>query len=114
MTRRPSATASAWPWPWPWPRVFNAGSNRADFTKEAIVRLIRKPAPEVEVETKDLSFDGDMRDAAVSFDRIERELGWTARISVEEGIRELVEAVRTGLLVKAPNGGVLSFNAAGD
>lgn|GEM_PF-3480 len=95
-------------------RVFNVGSNRGNFTKEAIVRLIRKHAPEVEVETKDLSFDGDMRDVAVSFDRIERELGWTARISVEEGIRELVEAVRSGLLVKAPNGGVLSVNASGD
>jgi len=95
-------------------RVFNVGLNDGNFTKEAVVGLIRKYVPEVEVETKDLSFDGDMRDVAVSFDRIERELGWTARISVEEGIRELVEAVRSGLLVKAPNGGLLSVNASGD
>ena len=55
-----------------------------------------------------------MRDVAVSFDRVERELGWKARTSVEEGIRELVEAVRSGLLVKAPNGGLVPVNASGD
>jgi nucleoside-diphosphate-sugar epimerase len=95
-------------------RVFNVGSNAGNFTKEAVVGLIRKSAPEVEVEYRDLSFEGDMRDVAVSFDRVERELGWKARTSVEEGIRELVEAVRSGLLVKAPNGGLVPVNASGD
>ncbi|MBM3312305.1 MAG: NAD-dependent epimerase/dehydratase family protein, partial [Candidatus Aminicenantes bacterium] len=95
-------------------RVFNVGSNAGNVTKEAVVSLIRKYAPEVEVEYRDLSFDGDMRDVAVSFDRVERELGWRAEISVEEGVRELVEAVRSGLLVKAPNGGVVPVNASGD
>ena len=95
-------------------RVFNVGSNAANYTKEAIVRLIQKYAPDVAVEYKDLSFDGDMRDMAVSFDRIERELGWRAEIPVEEGIRELIDAVRSGLLAKTANGVVLPVNASGD
>jgi hypothetical protein len=39
-----------------------------------------------------------MRDIRVAFDKIERILGWTARISVEAGIRELVDAVASGFL----------------
>jgi nucleoside-diphosphate-sugar epimerase len=95
-------------------QIFNVGSNAGNFTKEAIVRLIQKYAPEVTVEYKDLKFDGDMRDVAVSFDKIEGKLGWRAKITVEEGIKELVEAVRSGLLVKIANGSIISVNAAGD
>lgn len=79
-------------------QIFNVGSNRANFTKDEIARLIRKYALPFELSYPDLSFDGDMRDLRVAFDKIEKVLGWTARISVEDGIRELVEAVSSGFL----------------
>jgi len=81
-------------------QVFNVGSNNGNFTKDEIVSLIRKYVPGVEVEYKDLHFDGDMRDIKVSFDKIERVLGYKARITVEEGIREMAEVIQSGFLTK--------------
>ncbi len=81
-------------------QVFNVGSNEGNWTKERIVGLIRKYVPDVEVEYKDLHFDGDMRDIKVSFDKIKRVLGYKARISVEEGVREIAEAILSGFLTK--------------
>ena len=81
-------------------RIFNVGRNDGNFTKAEIVGLIAREVPELEVEYRDLSFDGDMRDVRVSFDRIERELGWKARVPVPEGVSEMVDLVRSGMLKK--------------
>lgn len=81
-------------------QVFNVGSNSGNFTKEQIVGMVRKYVPGVEVEYKDLHFDGDMRDIKVSFDKIGRVLGYKAQVTVEEGIREMAEAIRSGVLTK--------------
>jgi nucleoside-diphosphate-sugar epimerase len=80
--------------------VFNVGSNDGNFTKDEIVSLVRKYVPGVEIEYKDLHFDGDMRDIKVSFDKIERVLGYKAQITVEEGIREMAEVIQSGFLTK--------------
>jgi nucleoside-diphosphate-sugar epimerase len=53
-----------------------------------------------------------MRDVKVSFDKIERVLGYKARIGVEEGIREMVEAIGSGLLSDMEV--VLKNTASGD
>jgi len=81
-------------------QVFNVGSNSGNYTKEEIVGMVKKYVPGLEVEYKDLHFDGDMRDIKVSFDKIERVLGYKAQITVEEGIREMAEAARSGFLTK--------------
>lgn len=88
--------------------VFNVGSNRGNYSKEKIARLIQKYVPGLTVEFKDLSFDGDMRDVKVAFGKIERTLGFKARISVEAGIREMAQLIRSGLLSDA---GVVLKNA---
>ncbi len=80
-------------------QVFNVGSNRGNYSKEEIARLVQKYAPGTEVEVRDLSFDGDMRDIKVSFDKIERVLGYKAKISVEDGVREMAEAIGSGLII---------------
>jgi nucleoside-diphosphate-sugar epimerase len=79
-------------------QVFNVGSNQGNRTKEEIARLVQKYVPGVELEYRDLHFDGDMRDIKVSFDKIERVLGYKARIGVEDGVREMAEAMTSGLL----------------
>jgi nucleoside-diphosphate-sugar epimerase len=76
--------------------VFNVGSNRGNFSKEEIARLVRKYVPGIEVEYKDLRYDGDMRDVKVAFGKIGRGLGFKARIGVEEGIREMAGLLRSG------------------
>lgn len=47
---------------------------------------------------KDLTFGGDIRDITVSFDKIRRELGFHAKLTVDDGVREVVNALRTGLI----------------
>ena len=79
-------------------QVFNVGSNRGNYTKEDLIRMIQKYVPGLTITYKDLHFGGDMRDIKVSFDKIERVLGYRAEVSVEEGIRELAEAIQTKFL----------------
>ena len=63
-----------------------------------MVELVRKHVPAVEVEYRDLSFGEDMRDVAVSGEKIERVLGFRARRSVEDGVVEVRDAIANGLI----------------
>ena len=47
---------------------------------------------------KDISFGGDMRDISVSFDKIHQELGFKAWLTVDDGVREVLHALRFGLI----------------
>jgi len=79
-------------------QVFNLGSDEGNYTKDEIVQLVQRHVPGTEVTYKDLSFGGDMRDITVSFEKIGRELGFEARISVEEGVIEVRDALQSGLI----------------
>jgi nucleoside-diphosphate-sugar epimerase len=79
-------------------QIFNVGSNRGNHTKEELISVIRKYVSGVTIEYKDLTFGGDMRDIKVSFDKIERVLGYKAEVTVEEGIKELAEAIQSKFL----------------
>ena len=79
-------------------QVFNVGSNEGNYSKEDLIRLVQNHVPGVSIEYKDLTFGGDMRDIKVSFDKIQRVLGYKTDISVEDGIRELSEAILSGFL----------------
>jgi nucleoside-diphosphate-sugar epimerase len=79
-------------------QVFNVGSNGGNYSKEELIGMIQKYVSGVTIQYKDLSFGGDMRDIKVSFDKIERVLGYKAEVTVEQGIQELAEAIQTKLL----------------
>jgi nucleoside-diphosphate-sugar epimerase len=79
-------------------QIFNVGSNRGNHTKQELIEMIQKYVPGVTVEHKDLTFGGDMRDIKVSFDKIERVLGYKAEVTVDEGIKELAEAIQSKFL----------------
>jgi nucleoside-diphosphate-sugar epimerase len=79
-------------------QVFNLGTDNGNYSKDDIVRLVRKRMPEVEVEYKDLTFGGDMRDITVSFAKIKRVLGFDTTLDVDDGIRELLFALKTGII----------------
>jgi len=83
-------------------QVFNLGTDAGNLTKDEIVGLILKRLPETHVSYKDLTFGGDMRDITVSFEKIERELGFSASLSVDDGVREVLHALKSGL-IKSPN-----------
>jgi nucleoside-diphosphate-sugar epimerase len=83
-------------------QVFNLGSDDGNYTKDEIVGLIQEHVPDTSVRYEDLSFGGDMRDVVVSFAKIVRDLRFRPRISVEEGIVEVRDALRMGL-IKEPS-----------
>jgi nucleoside-diphosphate-sugar epimerase len=79
-------------------QIFNLGSESGNYTKDEIVGLVIKRLPETVIQYKDLTFGGDMRDITVSFEKIRRDLGFAAELSVDDGVRELVYALRSGLI----------------
>jgi nucleoside-diphosphate-sugar epimerase len=79
-------------------QIFNLGTETGNYTKDEIVGLVVKRLPETVVTYKDLTFGGDMRDITVSFEKIKRELGFEATLTAEDGVREVVHALRTGLI----------------
>jgi len=78
--------------------VFNLGTDAGNFSKDDIVQLVLKRIPETVVEYKDLTFGGDMRDITVSFAKIKNVLGFDTTLDVDDGIRELLFALKSGLI----------------
>ncbi len=78
--------------------VFNVGSDGMNHTKDEIVSLVQRHVPGTEVEIKDLTFGGDMRDIRVSFAKIRRVLHFEPTILVEDGVREIRDALMDGVI----------------
>jgi nucleoside-diphosphate-sugar epimerase len=78
--------------------VFNLGTDNGNYSKDDIVRLVLKRMPETVVEYKDLTFGGDMRDITVSFAKIKRVLGFETKLGVDDGIRDLLFALKSGII----------------
>ena len=79
-------------------QVFNLGTDEGNYSKDDIVRLILKRLPETFVEYKNLTFGGDHRDIAVSFTKIKEGLGFDTTLDVDDGIRELLSALKNGII----------------
>lgn len=79
-------------------QIYNLGTNDGNYTKDQIVSFVLKRMPDTIVEYKDLTFGGDMRDITVSFDKIRRELGFEARLNVDDGVREVLYTLKSGLI----------------
>jgi nucleoside-diphosphate-sugar epimerase len=79
-------------------QVYNLGTEKGNYTKDQIVTFVLKRIPETLVEYKDLTFGGDMRDISVSFTKIRRELGFVATLDIDDGVRELLFALKSGLI----------------
>ncbi|MBK7316613.1 NAD(P)-dependent oxidoreductase [Candidatus Villigracilis affinis] len=79
-------------------QVFNLGTDNGNYSKDDIVRLVLKRMPETVVEYKDLTFGGDMRDITVSFEKIRNVLGFETTLDVDDGVREVLFALKSGLI----------------
>lgn len=79
-------------------QVFNLGTEHGNYSKDDIVQLVLKRMPETVVEYKDLTFGGDMRDITVSFEKIKRVLGFETTLDVDDGVREVLFALKSGLI----------------
>jgi nucleoside-diphosphate-sugar epimerase len=79
-------------------QIFNLGTDNGNYSKDDIVRLILKRLPQTVVEYKDLTFGGDMRDITVSFAKIKRVLGFDTTLDVNDGVREVLFALKAGII----------------
>ncbi len=74
--------------------VFNVGNSGENYRKLDLVEEIRKVIDRGEVSY--VPRDEDPRDYKVSFEKIERVLGWSTTMTVPDGIREVIEALEEG------------------
>jgi nucleoside-diphosphate-sugar epimerase len=74
--------------------VFNVGANDNNHTILEVAEMVKRrvPASEIEIKTE----QGDRRDYRVSFDKIRQVLGFQTRFTVEDGIREIADALAAG------------------
>jgi len=79
-------------------QVFNLGTPEGNYTKDEIVGLVLKRMPETVVQYKDLTFGGDMRDITVSFKKIREVLGFETTLIVDDGVREVLYALKSGII----------------
>lgn len=84
-------------------QVYNVGDKTGNLTKDEVVALILKRLPETHVVYKDLTFGGDMRDISVSFEKVNRDLEFKAEQHVDDGVREVLHALRFGLIRNPEN-----------
>lgn len=77
-------------------KVFNAGNTNENYRKLDIVELLQKRVPTADVQF--VKKDEDPRDYRVSFEKIERELGYRTENTVPGGIDEVTALLRSGLL----------------
>jgi nucleoside-diphosphate-sugar epimerase len=71
-------------------QVFNIGNNRLNHTLSDVARVIQSVCPGTLLETVE---NADRRNYRVSFDKIEKRLGFRCRYNLEDGVREIKAAL---------------------
>lgn len=72
--------------------IYNIGSDKMNYSKKDICEIIKNELPfHVEFNYSGLGEDPDKRNYVVSYDKVSK-LGYTTRITVEQGIKELIES----------------------
>ena len=77
-------------------QLFNAGSTEQNYVKRDIAKFIEEAIPGLRVTSIDKV--DDKRTYRVDFTKLREVLGFQPRRSVQEGIRELIWAIRSGVL----------------
>ncbi|GEM82826.1 NAD-dependent epimerase/dehydratase family protein [Meiothermus hypogaeus] len=74
--------------------TFNVGSNEGNMTLGMVGELVKKLVPDAELI--DSGRDGDRRNYRVDFSKIRNRLGFEPNWTVEQGIRQVIDALRSG------------------
>ena len=75
--------------------IYNAGGEKNNATKQMIVNKILESIPDAKVKYKENG--SDPRNYKVSFKKIEQKLGFKPKYSIDDGVKELIDAFRIGL-----------------
>jgi nucleoside-diphosphate-sugar epimerase len=79
-------------------QAFNVGRTDENYQKGTLVTMILEQLPEAEALVSYVQRDEDPRDYRVRFDKIENTLGWRTEHTVAGGIKEIIRAVRLGVV----------------
>lgn len=74
--------------------IFNVGSDENNVRILTLAYRIRDAIPEAHIEVAPT--DPDLRDYNVSFEKVRRVLDFSPRVSIEQGIHEVIDALRRG------------------
>lgn len=72
--------------------IFNVGSNDQNYKKIQLAEYIKKFIPETEIEI--IENKKDPRNYRVSFDKIMTKLGFSTKVTIDEGISEIIYEVK--------------------
>ena len=75
-------------------QIFNVGSDESNYTKIHLAKLIQEFLPKTEIEVRPLQ--SDPRNYKVSFKKIKTELNFETKISVKDGISEILTSIESG------------------
>lgn len=78
-------------------QIFNVGSNEQNYTIRQIGEMIHEYVPTAALISK--GDDVDKRNYWVNFNKINRALGFTPLWTVQQGIEQVIDAVRSGKVV---------------
>jgi nucleoside-diphosphate-sugar epimerase len=78
-------------------QIFNVGDNELNYRVITIAYQVKSALPDTQIEM--LNEDPERRDYRVSFDKIENIIGYRAKYSVQDGVKEIVDALRSGALL---------------
>jgi nucleoside-diphosphate-sugar epimerase len=75
-------------------QIFNVGSNEQNYTIRQIGELIHQFVPDAEIVN--VTSESDKRNYWVDFSKFQNTLGFAPQWTVERGIRQVMEAMRSG------------------
>lgn len=81
--------------------VFNVGDTNQNYTKQMLVEEVLRHVPEGRV--KYIHKGEDPRDYRVDFSKIKKELGFQVSKRVPDGIKEVIEVIKTGIIEDTEN-----------
>lgn len=76
--------------------VFNVGFNSENYQKIRIAEIVKKFIPDLKIDVVDKG--ADLRDYQVDFSKLKDFLGLTNVFTVDDGVREVVEMLSSGII----------------
>lgn len=75
-------------------QIFNVGSKEMNYTVKDVANIVASIIPNTRLEYSEI--DIDPRSYRVNFDKIEKVLGFKAKTTIEESVKEIIQKIKEG------------------
>jgi nucleoside-diphosphate-sugar epimerase len=75
-------------------QIFNVGSNAQNYTIQQVAEIVHRLVPAAEI--KNMETKTDQRNYRVNFNKIRNAVGFSPQWTVDEGVRQVIDVLRTG------------------